>query len=49
MESHKVKVELKHPTILLQTLSIPEWKWEVVTMDFISTLLSHEIFRSQNF
>jgi hypothetical protein len=36
MECQKVKVEHKHPTGLLQPLPIPEWKWEVVTMDFIT-------------
>jgi hypothetical protein len=35
MECQKVKVEHGHPTGLLQPLSIPEWKWKVVTMDFI--------------
>jgi hypothetical protein len=34
MEFHKVKVEHRHPTGLLQPFSIPEWKWEVVTMNF---------------
>jgi hypothetical protein len=35
MECQKVKDEHRHPTGLLQPLPIPEWKWEVVTMDFI--------------
>jgi hypothetical protein len=35
MECQKVKAENRHPTGLLQPLPIPEWKWEVVTMDFI--------------
>jgi hypothetical protein len=35
MECQKVKYEHRHPTGLLQPLPIPEWKWEVVTMDFI--------------
>jgi hypothetical protein len=38
MEFQKVKVEHRHPTGLLQPLPIPEWKWEVVTMDFITRL-----------
>jgi hypothetical protein len=36
LEYQKVKVEHRHPTGLLQPLPIPEWKWEVVTMDFIT-------------
>jgi hypothetical protein len=38
MECQKVKAENRHPAGLLQPLSIPEWKWEVVTMDFITGL-----------
>jgi hypothetical protein len=38
LECQKVKGEHRHPTGLLQTLNIPEWKWEVVTMDFITKL-----------
>jgi hypothetical protein len=38
MECQKVKSENKHPGGLLQTLPIPKWKWEVVTMDFITGL-----------
>jgi hypothetical protein len=36
MECQKVKTEHKHPAGLLQTLPIPEWKWEVVTIYFIT-------------
>jgi hypothetical protein len=38
IECQKVKVENRHPIELLQPLPIPEWKWEVVTMDFITGL-----------
>jgi hypothetical protein len=38
LECQKVKAEHRHPASLLQPLSIPEWKWEVVTMDFIIEL-----------
>ncbi|CAH9102252.1 unnamed protein product [Cuscuta epithymum] len=31
----QVKAEHQHPAGLLQPLSIPEWKWEHVTMDFV--------------
>jgi hypothetical protein len=34
----KVKAEHSHPTGLLHAFPIPEWKWEVVTMDFITKL-----------
>jgi hypothetical protein len=36
MECQKVKAKHRHPTRLLQPLPIPECKWEVVTMDFIT-------------
>ena len=36
VECQKVKDEQRHPTGLLQPLPIPEWKWDVVTMDFIT-------------
>jgi hypothetical protein len=36
LECQKVKVEHKHPSWLLHPLPIPERKWEVVTMDFIT-------------
>jgi hypothetical protein len=38
MECQKVKGEHRHPAGLLQPLPIPKWKWEVVTMDFITGL-----------
>ena len=36
MECQKVKVEYRHPMSLLQPLLIPEKKWEVITIDFIT-------------
>jgi hypothetical protein len=36
MECQKVKADHRHPTWFLQPLPIPEWKWEVVTMDLIT-------------
>jgi len=33
---HLGKVECKHPTGLLQPISIPKWKWEVISMDLIT-------------
>jgi hypothetical protein len=38
LECQKVKDEHKHPTGLLYPLPIPEWQWEVVTMDSIMKL-----------
>ena len=34
----QVKVEYRYPTNLLQSLPIPEWKWEYITMNFIVSL-----------
>jgi hypothetical protein len=36
LECQKVKAEHRHPNGLLQPFPIPEWKWEVVSMDFIT-------------
>ena len=38
MECQKVKAEHRNLAGLLQPLPIPEWKWDVVTMDFITKL-----------
>jgi hypothetical protein len=38
IECQKVKIEHKHLVGLLQPMPLPEWKWEVVTMDFITKL-----------
>jgi hypothetical protein len=38
LECQKVKVEHIHPTGLLQPLPILEWKWKVVTIDFITKM-----------
>jgi hypothetical protein len=38
LECHKLKVEHRHPMGLLQPFPIPEWKWELVTVDFITKL-----------
>ena len=34
----KVKVEYQKPSGLLQQQDIPEWKWEQITMEFITEL-----------
>jgi hypothetical protein len=31
----QVKAEHQHPTSLLQPLPIPEWKWEIISLNFI--------------
>jgi hypothetical protein len=38
LECQKVKAEHRHPIGSLYPLPIPEWKWEVVTMEFITKL-----------
>ena len=38
VECQQVKVEHQHPTGFLNPLSIPEQKWEVIDMDFITCL-----------
>jgi hypothetical protein len=35
----QVKVEHQRPARPLQPLQIPEWKWEMITMDFMSGFL----------
>ena len=38
MKCQQVKVEHQHPTGLLQPFPVLEWKWEVISMDFITGL-----------
>jgi hypothetical protein len=38
MECQKVKAKHRHPAGLLQPLPIPEKKWEVITINFITKL-----------
>ena len=38
LECQQVKAEHRHPTRLLQPLPILEWKWETISMDFITRL-----------
>ena len=38
IECQQVKDEHQHPARLLQPLPIPEWKWETISMDFITSL-----------
>jgi hypothetical protein len=38
LECQKVKTGHRHLAGLLQPFPIPEWKWEVVTLDFITKL-----------
>ena len=38
MKCMQVKVEHQHPASLLQPLAVPKWKWEVVSMHFITGL-----------
>ena len=36
LECQQVKEEHRHLARLLQPLPIPEWKWETISMDFIT-------------
>src|SRR3954465_11811451 len=35
--SHRIKAEHQRPASTLQPLPIPEWKWDKVSMDFITS------------
>ena len=39
MKCQQVKVEHQHLAGLLQPFPVPEWKWEVISMDFITRFL----------
>ena len=38
LECQQVKVEHRHPAGLMPPLPVPEWKWEVTYLDFITGL-----------
>lgn len=38
LECQQIKAEHQHLAGLLQPIAIPEWKWETITMDFITGL-----------
>lgn len=35
LECQRVKAEHQHPAGLLQSHSVPEWKWDTISIDFI--------------
>ena len=37
-ECQQVKTEHQHPARLLQPLAIPSWKWEIISLDFVTGL-----------
>ena len=38
LECQQIKIEQQNPSGLLQPLPVSEWKWEVISMDFIRGL-----------
>ena len=40
IKCQQVKVEHQHPVGLLQPFQVPEWKWEVISMDFYYRIFS---------
>jgi len=39
LDCQQVEAKCKHPGGLLYKILIPEWKWEVISMDFIIGLI----------
>ena len=37
-ECQQVNTEHQHPARLLQSLPIPSWKWEIISLDFVTGL-----------
>jgi hypothetical protein len=35
-DCQQVKAKQEHPADLLQPLPVPEWKWEIISLDFIT-------------
>ena len=38
IECQQVKADHRHPVGILQPLPIPDWKWEIISLDFITGL-----------
>ena len=41
-ECQQVKTEHQHPARLLHPLPIPSWKWEIISLDFVTGLLKNQ-------
>ena len=41
-ECQQVKTQHQHPTGLLHSLHIPSWKWEIISLDFLTRLPKSE-------
>ena len=41
-ECQQVKTEHQHPAGVLQLFPIPSWKWEIISLDFITGLPTNQ-------